>query len=112
MGFRKGVSDRRSRVACCEHSEGPGSQLLGIRPPRTTFPRSLRAQDLSGQGEIACGKRLEASGSEPQRMFRLLFPMSLWAQTYLRFWVPFRCLRDFWTLRGELVASEEVISAG
>lgn len=64
---------------------------------------------LLGAGRVCLRRALRSA--EPLRIFRLLFPMSLWAQTNLCFCVPFPCLQGFWTLRGELVVSLEVVSA-
>ena len=110
--FAKRAADGRGRVACWEPSEAPRSQLPEIRRLWTTFPRSLRAQVLSGRRAFACGERFEPPGSPPRRLFRLFFPRSIWARARLDLWVPFRCPQGFWTLRGESLVSEEVIGAG
>lgn len=58
----------------------------------------------SGRGEFARGELFGGPGSQPPKTFRLLFPISLWGH--------FRRPEGAWALRGEFLASEEVISAG
>ena len=65
---------------------------------------------LLGAGRVCLRRALRSA--EPLRIFRLLFPMSLWAQTNLRFCVPSPSPQGFGPVRGGLVAPVKGVRAG